>query len=524
MLRSVLRFGRGARAVAARSSSFALALLALASFAAPARAQTGLVVHGEIGGATMVSPHQRDVLGYDHGFAAMVRPGLRIAPFIGIELSVGGIGFPSSTGFGYIFLAGGGWRLEPMLGDVGRLVLDAHLHYAFTGDLSRASVDAGLGFEFQVGSELGVGPYVRYTAVFAGSGNDGGDANMVTYGVAASFGPSPTATPDTDEDGFLDDVDECVTVPAGASPDATRPGCPLPDTDHDGVLDRDDLCVDVPAGPTPDPDRRGCPLVDTDRDGIFDRDDLCPTEPMGAHPDPARLGCPLADTDGDGVLDVDDVCPTTHMGDHPDPTRRGCPDGDDDGDGFRNASDECPAVNAYSTFHPDPAHPGCPLPDRDHDTVPDESDACPDVAGSPSSNPRRNGCPGLIAVFADHIDIEDPVYFATGEDTILPRSRPVLTALAEALRLTPGILRISIEGHTDDVGTDEANLDLSERRAQSVMRWLIEHDVEASRLEAHGFGESVPVAEGTSRAAREQNRRVMFRVVRAGVANEGGPS
>jgi outer membrane protein OmpA-like peptidoglycan-associated protein len=229
------------------------------------------------------------------------------------------------------------------------------------------------------------------------------------------------------------------------------------------------------------------------------------------HPDPARVGCPLPDADDDGVFDVDDVCPTTAAGPNPDPGRLGCPDGDDDIDSVLNAADAC--RNEHAGFHPDPARPGCPMADGDHDMIPDAEDACPTEPGAPSSNARRHGCPGLVTLHIDRISIERPVYFATGGDTIAPRSRALLTALAEAMTLTPAIRRISIEGHTDSVGTDEANLDLSSRRAASVMAWLVAHGVEASRLEAHGFGESRPIAEGTSRAVREENRRVEFRVI-----------
>jgi len=504
----------------------ALTLLACSSLAAPAQAQVGFALHLEGGGSTMLSSHQRDVLDFDNGLTGMVRPELRLGDAFGLELGVGALWFPSDAGLGRIFLAGGGLRVQPMIGDVGRFVLDAHASYAYTGELSRFAFDAGLAFEFRASDNVGLGPYVRYTHVFAAGDADGADAMMLSYGLTLALGTSPAHAEDTDGDRIVDDDDLCPNEPAGDKPDPDRLGCPLGDTDGDGVTDDRDLCITEPVGVTPDPQRIGCPLLDTDGDGISDREDLCPNDVPGEHPDAQRAGCPQADSDSDGVYDGDDVCPTTAAGEHPDGQRRGCPDGDDDGDGFLNSLDQCPAEHANASLNPDPARAGCPLPDRDRDTVPDATDACPDVAGAPSSNARRNGCPGLVTVQLDRITIERPLYFATARDTILRRSDTVLLALAEALRLTPGIRRVSIEGHADDIGTEEDNRVLSERRAQSVMRWLIAHDIDAARLEARGFGESRPTAAGQSFGAREENRRVSIRVLDpapAAVSMERGP-
>ncbi|MBL8683191.1 MAG: OmpA family protein [Myxococcales bacterium] len=297
-----------------------------------------------------------------------------------------------------------------------------------------------------------------------------------------------------------------------------RPAAPVPtDRDGDGVIDPDDQCVDVPQGDHPDPARRGCPLGDRDRDGVLDPEDQCVDVPQGDHPDPARRGCPLNDTDRDGVFDNEDQCVNEPQGEHPDPNRRGCPDGDADSDGVLNAQDQCRDVPAGA--HPDPARAGCPLPDRDGDTVVDPQDHCPDQPGAPHPDPNRNGCPGLVRVSGCQIQINSPVFFATNRDTILPRSFPVLQAVGDALRATPDIRRVSIEGHTDDVGNDDRNMDLSNRRAASVQRWMVEHQVEAGRLEFHGFGETRPLRPVTGlrgraqRDARAQNRRVDFRIV-----------
>jgi outer membrane protein OmpA-like peptidoglycan-associated protein len=69
-------------------------------------------------------------------------------------------------------------------------------------------------------------------------------------------------------------------------------------------------------------------------------------------------------------------------------------------------------------------------------------------------------------------------------------------------------VHLGISGHTDDVGTDEYNLDLSERRAKSVQSFLESKGIPMERLRSRGFGESRPVADNTTEAGRQGNRRV----------------
>jgi outer membrane protein OmpA-like peptidoglycan-associated protein len=298
--------------------------------------------------------------------------------------------------------------------------------------------------------------------------------------------------------------------------DAAAP--PPADADSDGVLDPDDVCPTTPQGAHPDPARLGCPLTDTDGDGVFDNEDQCVTEPMGPNPDPSRRGCPRRDTDGDTVFDDEDQCVNEPQGPNPDAQRRGCPDGDEDRDGVLNSADQCRTVPQGPL--PDPARPGCPLPDRDRDTVPDNTDHCPDEPGVPSTDPQRNGCPNrFVVVDGTAIRLLQPVFFAINRDVILPQSAGVLTAVGDVLRASPWIHRVRIEGHTDDSNTDEYNLDLSQRRSNNVMRWLVQNGISQDRLEARGFGEARPLRpiDGLTgpalRDARSTNRRVMFIVV-----------
>jgi outer membrane protein OmpA-like peptidoglycan-associated protein len=340
------------------------------------------------------------------------------------------------------------------------------------------SVEANLGAHYniakiiQVGLALGTG-FVRQpgTPDFRGL-------------LRIAYAPIRSKESDRDGDGIIDSEDACPDVKGIRTGNPATNGCPPPaDRDHDGVPDDQDLCPDVHKGPTPDPQRLGCPLPpapepDRDGDGILDKDDMCPDVPKGPTPDPQRLGCPAVDTDKDGLVDPQDMCPTEPMG-----------------------------------LHPDPERPGCPLPDRDHDTVPDKVDACPDKPGAPSPDPKKNGCPGLLEVKGGQLVILKPVFFATNKDIILAQSFPVLQAVADALHATPSIKRIRIEGHTDNVGVPVYNVDLSQRRAKSVLRWLVEHGIEESRLESEGYGMTRPIDTNKTPAGRAKNRRVEFHIV-----------
>jgi outer membrane protein OmpA-like peptidoglycan-associated protein len=128
-----------------------------------------------------------------------------------------------------------------------------------------------------------------------------------------------------------------------------------------------------------------------------------------------------------------------------------------------------------------------------------------------------------VLVRDGQIRIQRPVFFATNRDRILPRSYPVLFAVAEAMRATAAIERVSIEGHTDDVGDDARNLALSQRRADSVMRFLVDHGIGAERLEAHGYGEARPIADNHRAAGRALNRRVEFHIVTPSIASAPSP-
>ena len=71
-------------------------------------------------------------------------------------------------------------------------------------------------------------------------------------------------------------------------------------------------------------------------------------------------------------------------------------------------------------------------------------------------------------------------------------------------------MTITIVGHTDDVGTDQFNLDLSLDRAEAVKKWFTDRGVDPARLTAAGEGESMPIADNSTPEGREANRRIQF--------------
>src|SRR6185437_7134945 len=142
--------------------------------------------------------------------------------------------------------------------------------------------------------------------------------------------------------------------------------------------------------------------------------------------------------------------------------------------------------------------------------IPDDKDACPNEKGPPNADPKLNGCPTAVRVEGTQIVILQQVNFDTGKDTIKKDSDDLLGQVAAALQQHPDIARVAVDGHTDNVGGDKPNKTLSEARALAVVRWLIDHGVDARRLEARGFGQRRPIADNRNEAGRAKNGRVEF--------------
>lgn len=248
------------------------------------------------------------------------------------------------------------------------------------------------------------------------------------------------------------------------------------DRDGDGYLDPDDKCPDQPETWNGFEDQDGCPDdPDTDKDGIPDSRDSCVLEPEDKDNYLDEDGCPELDNDLDGILDTVDKCPN-------DP---------EDPDGYEDTD-------------------GCPDPDNDGDGVLDVDDMCPNEAGPPGGD--RPGCPkkpSLAIVTDTEIKILQQIHFEYDKDKIRKESFPIIDAVADLLKQTSKI-KIEVQGHTDNRGQPAYNQKLSERRANSVMKALVERGIESGRLRAKGYGMTRPIVPNDSDQNRALNRRVQF--------------
>ncbi|NDA64431.1 MAG: OmpA family protein, partial [Chitinophagia bacterium] len=158
--------------------------------------------------------------------------------------------------------------------------------------------------------------------------------------------------------------------------------------------------------------------------------------------------------------------------------------------------DKCPTVPGLARYQ------GCPIPDTDGDGVNDEEDKCPTIKGIAANS----GCPDI----KDSLKVSArSIYFLTGSDKFAnPKLAPEkLKYVLEALNKYP-VLKIDIEGHTDITGSAKLNKALSQKRANTIMNFLISKGIAKDRLTATGYGSEKPVASNKTAKGRQENRRV----------------
>ncbi|GAB4404577.1 MAG: hypothetical protein OHK0053_30150 [Microscillaceae bacterium] len=118
--------------------------------------------------------------------------------------------------------------------------------------------------------------------------------------------------------------------------------------------------------------------------------------------------------------------------------------------------------------------------------------------------------------------ILDDIQFAFDRDSLLPSSLPQLQSLWKLLHQYPQA-EILVLGHTDSIGTEEKNLDLSQRRANRVRDWLIQRQIAPERVKARGLGESRPIDDNGTASGRQRNRRVEFIIRKTGRLPQSAP-
>ena len=118
----------------------------------------------------------------------------------------------------------------------------------------------------------------------------------------------------------------------------------------------------------------------------------------------------------------------------------------------------------------------------------------------------------LVTLTDRRLIIHDKVYFETNKAIIKPESHELLYMVARTLVEHPEVLKVRVEGHADERGGDDFNLQLSQRRAESVRQFLIRSGVAPGRLTAKGWGEQKPLQEASNEEAWAVNRRVEFHI------------
>ncbi len=289
---------------------------------------------------------------------------------------------------------------------------------------------------------------------------------------------------DRDGDGLKDDIDKCPDDPEDRDGFEDDDGCPDPDNDRDQILDEDDRCPNVPEDRDGNQDEDGCPEGDSnDRDGdrILDDVDKCPDDPEDYDGFEDEDGCPELDNDQDKILDVDDLCP----------------DNPEDYDRFEDED-------------------GCPDLDNDKDKIVDTLDACPNEPETYNNVKDDDGCPdkGPVIDQGSILVILEPINFEYNKAVIKRDSFNILDAVFASLQGNTDIQLVEVSGHTDERGDDAYNLDLSDRRAAAVVKYLTDKGVDPSRLASQGYGETSPINPAHTQAAWAVNRRVEFLIIK----------
>jgi OmpA-OmpF porin, OOP family len=176
--------------------------------------------------------------------------------------------------------------------------------------------------------------------------------------------------------------------------------------------------------------------------------------------------------------------------------------GDRDNDGIIDTADNCPDVPGLAKYM------GCPPPDTYKDGVNDEEDNCLDIPGSKNNA----GCPVIGSKLKDSIDMAARnIQFETGSAKLKPESYKALDEVIGILKKNTAF-KLTIEGHTDNAGTEAANEVLSRDRAKAVLGYMQVNGILSGRLDAKGYGQRMPIADNDSPEGRAVNRRVEFKL------------
>jgi OOP family OmpA-OmpF porin len=128
--------------------------------------------------------------------------------------------------------------------------------------------------------------------------------------------------------------------------------------------------------------------------------------------------------------------------------------------------------------------------------------------------------PPRVEVRDNKIEFKEKIQFENNKSVILPQSFGLLDDIVKVIKDNPQAKKIAIEGHASAEGDAKRNLTLSDERAKAVMKYCVDHGIDAKRLTAKGFGITKPIADNATEEGREKNRRVEFNIIEQDVTQK----
>lgn len=469
----------------------ALACCALSSTAAAADPYVA-------GSYLLVAPaHARDG-SFGSGFALVY--GLPLKGQSALEFSVGGHALRRQSDLQYDvnYQLAGTWRYAlPSRHGLSPFLLGG-LGAAFEDERNQQNVrpfaDVGAGLSAPLGlSNLRLRAEGRYHNVYArnnGSSRTYGDGQF-HLGLELPLARPKVAENaiDSDGDGVVNSRDNCLNTLPGTEVDGH--GCPLllADSDGDGVADSKDLCPGT--APASAVNLDGCvpalaaaalPLAP-----LAPLAALTPAAPTAASPAPiaAAITAPVAPP-----VPVEAPPPAAIPPAAPTPV-----------------VDVATAPPVLIDPVPTPAPPAPVTPvakDTDNDGIANEQDQCGNTVRGMATGP--DGC------WVAQTTVLAGLEFESSSTRLTASAKDLLKQLADNLKTQPS-LRLEISGHTDSLGPQAANLDLSLNRAKAVASYLEAQGIDSARLTAEGYGEFIPIASNDNEAGRSKNRRIELKVL-----------
>ncbi len=337
----------------------------------------------------------------------------------------------------------------------------------------------GAGAEWIFLNRMGLDLGLRYTMLM-GQDEDisgWGDVNNGVFEIRAGLNFRFGKAKDTDGDGINDAEDADPLHAEDFDGFEDLDGAPDNDNDKDGVPDEFDGAPNDPEDIDDFEDEDGVPDLDNDKDGVLDKNDKAPNDPE----------------DMDGFEDED-----------------GAPDLDNDGDGIPDAKDKCP--NQKETVNGFEDEDGCPdkAPQAKVEVKPEPAPVAVQVVEEEAPETEAYVVMDVIEVEKE-LNIQ-PLNFIVNGWILNATHKEYIDGVVKVLEDNPDV-NVEIQGHTDNTGTRTINEWLSLKRAESVMKYMVESGIDAERLTAKGFAFDEPIASNDTVEGRLANRRVVFKIL-----------